>query len=120
MEQGHADFSHRVISLIKLIPEGAVATYGQIAAQAGAPRGARQVVRILHSCSHTKDLPWHRVINRQGMISLPHGEGFEEQYSMLNSEGVMVEQNGHVSLAIYQFSFRDVMTLSGNVFVENT
>ncbi len=115
MEHNFTDFSQQVIDLIKIIPLGTVATYGQIAREAGFPRGARQVVRLLHSSSHTKNLPWHRVIDRRGMISLPRGGGFEEQYSLLTSEGIIVEQDGHVSLTLYQCSFSSLLSLSHNL-----
>ena len=49
-------------------------TYGQVAAAAGSPRGARQVVRVLHSMSEKYGLPWHRIINVQGEISLTDGD----------------------------------------------
>ena len=63
-------YSERIKELIKRIPYGKVATYGQIASLAGNRRGARQVVRILHTCSQKENLPWHRVINARGSISL--------------------------------------------------
>jgi methylated-DNA-protein-cysteine methyltransferase-like protein len=70
-------FTERVISIIQSIPEGKVMTYGQIASYAGSPRGARQVVRILHSMSKKHHLPWHRVINSKGEISILEDEAFE-------------------------------------------
>ena len=63
-------FTEEVLDIIKMIPKGKVMTYGQIAAYAGNPRGARQVSRILHSMSSSHELPWHRVINSKGGISL--------------------------------------------------
>jgi methylated-DNA-protein-cysteine methyltransferase-like protein len=73
-----------------LIPVGKVATYGQIAQLAGNNKAARQISRILHSSSEKYDLPWHRVINSQGRISMRPGDGFEMQKAMLESEGVQV------------------------------
>ena len=81
-------FTETVKRIIKKIPRGKVATYGQIAALAGNPRAARQVVRILHSSSRKDKLPWHRVINSKGTISLPPNEGYELQKSLLEKEGV--------------------------------
>lgn len=107
MVQEYSRFTTKVISLIKQIPPGSVATYGQIAASAGSPRAARQVVRILHATSHSRNLPWHRVINRQGNISLAHGEGFEEQATRLSAEGIPVDEQGHISLAVYQHRFTE-------------
>ncbi len=85
------DLSARMIGLIRRIPRGKVATYGQIAALAGDPNGARRVARLLHSSSGTQGLPWQRVINSQGKISLPMGGGFELQSSLLEAEGVLFE-----------------------------
>jgi methylated-DNA-protein-cysteine methyltransferase-like protein len=84
-------FTTRVVSVIKAIPTGRVATYGQVAALAGSPRGARQVVRILHTQSRKHGLPWHRVINARGLISLPEGRGYELQRGLLEAEGVQFE-----------------------------
>ena len=84
-------FTERIRLVIKSIPSGRVATYGQIAALAGNPRGARQVARVLHSSSRKHALPWHRVINVRGMISLPEGHGYELQRSLLEGEGVQFE-----------------------------
>lgn len=91
-------FHQCVVDIIRKIPRGKVATYGQIAALAGSPRAARQVVRILHACSEKLDLPWYRVINKQGMISLPHNGGYELQKSMLKKEGVKFNREDVVDL----------------------
>ncbi len=92
------EFHKQTIALIKKIPRGKVATYGQIAAMAGNPRGARQVVRTLHSSSDKEGLPWYRVINSKGMISLPPGRGFELQRQLLEDEGVEFDRRGKVDL----------------------
>ena len=91
-------FEKRVKDAIKQIPEGKVATYGQIAAMAGNHRGARQVARVLHSSSQKDNLPWHRVINRKGEISLEPGNGFEEQKQRLQEEGVVFDKKNRVNL----------------------
>lgn len=95
-------FTEIAIEVILGIPVGKVATYGQIAALAGNPRGARQVVRVLHSSSRKEGLPWHRVINSKGMISLS-GEGYDVQRSLLEGEGVVFDKNGKVSLKVFQW-----------------
>ncbi|MBN2553928.1 MAG: MGMT family protein [Spirochaetales bacterium] len=94
-------FSGRVKRLIADIPSGRVATYGQIAACAGNHRASRQVAWLLHSSSRKDNLPWHRVINSRGGISLPVGGGFEEQKTALESEGIIVDRKGRVSLSRY-------------------
>jgi len=83
------EFTEHVIRIISNIPYGYVMTYGQIAAYAGNPRGARQVSRILHSMSEKYELPWHRVINSKGGISLT-GEGGHLQGELLSKEGISV------------------------------
>lgn len=96
-------FTEKVIKIIQNIPEGKVMTYGQIARVAGSPRAARQVVRILHSMSHKHHLPWHRVINSKGQISIQHEEGYHEQLLSLEAEGVEIGPNGVIDLGRYQF-----------------
>lgn len=81
-------FSETVKDIIRKIPAGRVCTYGIIAACAGNPGAARQVARILHSCSKNDGLPWHRVVNQKGRISLLPMAGFEEQKKLLQDEGV--------------------------------
>ncbi|MGP4076226.1 MGMT family protein [Halobacillus sp. K22] len=85
-------FTQNVLKIIKLIPEGKVMTYGQIARLAGNPRAARQVARLLHSMSQKHDLPWHRVINAQGKIAIHDEAGAESQRMTLEGEGVPVIQ----------------------------
>lgn len=96
-------FTQRVVKAIKRIPKGKVATYGQIAAIAGSPRAARQVVRILHTQSSKEKLPWHRVINSKGEIGLKPGEGYELQKKMLEDEGVNFKVNNSVDLIKFQW-----------------
>jgi len=81
----YTQFTSDVVDLIKRIPPGKVMTYGQVAACAGKPGGARQVARILHSLSSKEQLPWHRVVNARGEVSL---EG-EEQRLALEAEDVV-------------------------------
>ncbi|WP_335871752.1 MGMT family protein [Bacillus sp. 2205SS5-2] len=95
-------FTEKVIEIIREIPEGKVMTYGQIAAFAGSPRAARQVVRILHSMSKKQHLPWHRIINAKGQIALQDEEAYHEQVMNLESEGVKVGLHGQVDLLKYQ------------------
>lgn len=98
-------FTEDAIRIIKGIPAGYVMTYGQVAAEAGNPRGARQIARILHSMSAKYGLPWHRVINAKGGISTP--ENREEkgvtQRELLESEGVEFTLKGLVQLEEYRW-----------------
>ena len=96
-------FTERVIRIIQGIPAGHVMTYGQVAAAAGSPRGARQVVRILHSMSEKYQLPWHRIINIKGEISLTDGN----QQELLEMEGIHLK-NDKVDLTVYRWFPLDV------------
>lgn len=96
-------FTARVLKLIQSIPEGKIMTYGQIAAEAGSPRGARQVVRILHTLSSKHRLPWHRVVNRLGEIALQDDEGASLQRLLLEAEGIQFRENGRISLEKYLY-----------------
>ena len=96
-------FFRRVITLIKKIPRGKVATYGQIAALAGNPRAARQVAWVLHSASDKEKLPWPRVINSQGRISLPRYGGYELQRALLVKEGIKFDATDQIALARFQW-----------------
>ncbi|WP_211748915.1 MGMT family protein [Paenibacillus sp. Marseille-Q4541] len=95
-------FTAQVIEIIKSIPEGKVMTYGQVAALAGSPRAARQVVRILHSMSEKHRLPWHRVVNKQGEIALSDEWHRSLQQSLLEEEGVYLNLSKRIDLTIYQ------------------
>ncbi len=95
------EFTKEVIKIIKQIPLGKVMTYGQIASVAGNPWGARQISRILHAMSNKYHLPWHRVINAKGEISLK-GEGGLYQIEKLSEEGIKVVNN-KINLSIYRF-----------------
>jgi methylated-DNA-protein-cysteine methyltransferase related protein len=100
-------FTRKAKEVIRAIPRGRVATYGQIAALAGRERAARGVAWVLHSSSAAAGLPWHRVINARGGISLGRGRGFEEQKKKLMAEGVPVGRGGRVDLKRYQWEPKD-------------
>jgi methylated-DNA-protein-cysteine methyltransferase-like protein len=101
MTGGDPSFTERVKRLISDIPQGRVATYGQIAACAGNHRAARQVAWLLHSSSQKDRLPWHRVINSRGGISLPAGGGLEEQRLLLRAEGIRLDEKNRIDLSRY-------------------
>lgn len=96
------NFKKRVIQIIKKIPYGRVTTYGTVAVLAGVPRGARLVGGILHFSSEKENLPWQRVINREGYIStkcLEHPKG--AQKALLEAERVEVAPDFIVDLKKY-------------------
>lgn len=103
LPNARAPLTERILTVIKSIPKGKVASYGQVAALAGSPRGARQVARVLHSLSGKEKLPWHRVIGASGSISLP-AEGGAEQARRLRREGVPVDARGKLDLARFRWS----------------
>lgn len=87
-------FKEQVLTIIKRIPRGQVATYGQIAAIASSPRAALMVGRILRQSSESEQLPWQRVINSQGRISIVNMDyPAELQAELLRQEGVIVTEN---------------------------
>jgi methylated-DNA-protein-cysteine methyltransferase related protein len=84
-------FREAVITVVKTIPEGQVATYGQIAALVGHPGAARQVGMILRGLQEHEDVPWQRVINAKGGVST-YKVGFGElQRALLEAEGITFE-----------------------------
>lgn len=95
---GEKSFYQRVISAIKSIPKGKVATYGQVALVAGNPFAARQVAYILHSSSLKHNLPWHRVVNSKGSISLKPKQGYELQKKLLKKEGIIFNKKDCIEL----------------------
>ena len=94
-------FTNAVIENISKIPKGRLSTYGRIAELSGNPRAARQVSRILSTMSKKYNLPWYRVVNSQGQISLKPGLGYEEQRCLLEEEGIEFNLHGKIDLEKY-------------------
>ena len=98
------DKEHRIWQVVAAIPPGRVASYGQVAELAGLGRGARQVGRALRMLPEGTRIPWHRVINAQGRISLPAGSrGHREQRERLLLEGLRFRASGSVDLQHYRW-----------------
>ncbi|UCD24315.1 MAG: MGMT family protein [Gemmatimonadota bacterium] len=94
----------RIYTVVCRIPRGRVATYGQIAALAGMPGHARQVGYALHNLPDDCNVPWHRVINARGEVSRRAEPGYEFiQRDMLESEGVVFDEDGRVDMARYRW-----------------
>ena len=111
------NFGDRAYQLIRKIPKGKVATYGQIAALLGKPRGARQVGWALHQLKDDSSAPWHRVINADGCIRTSQlTDDPDLQRKMLESEGVVFDGNGRVDLSKYGWKgdFKGVAGGSGS------
>ncbi len=97
-QTGTYDTIYRVI---RRIPSGRVATYGHIARLAGIAGHARQVGYALHAVRAEARVPWHRVINARGEISLRKSGESAEQRILLEKEGVVFDAEGRVSLRQY-------------------
>ena len=95
----------RFHAVVRRIPEGRVATYGQVAAMAGLPGRARQVGYAMAALPEGSDLPWHRVINARGEVSRrTGGRTFERiQRALLEAEGVRFDDRGRVDLARFRW-----------------
>jgi methylated-DNA-protein-cysteine methyltransferase related protein len=91
----------QIYAVVRKIPSGKVLTYGQVATLVGGC-SARMVGYAMAALKSDQDVPWQRVINRQGKIS-PHGDGFGSmiQRSLLEAEGVMFDQEGCIDLKQY-------------------
>ncbi len=95
-------FFEQVYRVVRRIPPGQVATYGQIARILGAPRAARTVGWALHDLPSGGDVPWQRVVNSRGAISLEtRGMGGAIQRALLEDEGVRFDPEGRIDLAVY-------------------
>ena len=89
--------------VVHMIPSGKVATYGQVAVLAGLPKAARFAGSSLKGLPTATRIPWHRVINAQGRMSLPPSSAsYQEQNQRLTQEGVLI-RNGKVVLKDYQW-----------------
>ncbi|SET22335.1 MGMT family protein [Thorsellia anophelis] len=85
------EYKNIVLQIISSIPQGKVASYGEIAKLAGKPNGARQIGFILKNLPKNTTLPWYRVVNSHGRISLT-GENYTRQYTYLINEGVIFKK----------------------------
>jgi methylated-DNA-protein-cysteine methyltransferase related protein len=91
-------------SVVKQIPKGRVATYGQIATLAGLDGHARQVGYALHNLPPRSPVPWHRVVNARGEISpRTAGDSHELQRMLLEAEGVEFTLEGRLDLGRYRW-----------------
>ena len=92
----------KIYEVVKSIPKGKVATYGQVALLAGNPRWARVVGYALHVNPDPSTIPCHRVVNRKGEVAPSFAFGGDEvQRQLLESEGIVFESNGRIDLEKY-------------------
>ncbi len=105
---GQASFFVLVCQVVRRIPPGKVATYGQIARLLGVPHAARTVGWALRAVPEGSDVPWQRVINFRGAISLATGQGADLQRALLEEEGVVFDAQGCVDLKLYGWAGLDL------------
>ncbi len=98
----------RIYAVVRRIPRGRVATYGQVAALAGLGGHARQVGYALHALTAERAVPWHRVVNARGQISAraePGGDQIQRQ--LLEREGVNFDTEDRLELGRYRWQPRN-------------
>lgn len=93
-------FDQNVYFVLKQLPKGKISSYGAIAAMAGYPGYARHVGKLLANLPNDSTLPWFRVLNSQGRISLK-GADLLRQKALLIEDGIEVSEAGSVSLKKY-------------------
>ena len=91
-------FFEQVYALVRCIPPGRVATYGQIARWLGQSHAARTVGWALRGVPEDSNVPWQRVVNASGHISIPDPQGVVEQRWLLEAEGVVFGPDGRIDL----------------------
>ena len=94
-----------ICAVIRRIPKGWVATYGQVAAMAGLPRRARLVGQVLQNLDPTIDIPWHRVVNAKGEVSysMSRNGGDALQQRLLEKEGVEFDDRNRFNLERFRW-----------------
>lgn len=90
----------RILDVVRRVPVGRVATYGQIAALAGLPGRARQTGYALRALDGETDVPWHRIVNARGAITFSDSRGGHDQIQrvMLEAEGVAFSPAGRIDM----------------------
>jgi len=106
MPKNKSGIFEEIYKIVRLIPAGKVATYGQIAKIAGGCN-PRVVGYAMASIKSDMKIPWHRVINSKGEISLRDGEGKSFQRELLESENIKFTDSGKISLKLYQWNATD-------------
>lgn len=97
-----ANFFERVYEVVKQIPYGKITTYGAIAKKIGAPKSARMVGYALNASALKEDVPAHRVVNRNGMLTGKHHfQGTNLMQQLLENEGFIIKDNCIVNFKEY-------------------
>lgn len=99
------DFRAAVLAVVARIPEGHLASYGQVALLAGFPQRPRQVGMVLSGLPEGTELPWHRVVNTRGYVpSRGRWWGAMEQIGRLREEGIDVDDQGNLDLEAHRWN----------------
>jgi methylated-DNA-protein-cysteine methyltransferase-like protein len=102
--QQEATKQQRIWQIVAMIPPGKVASYGQVTTLAGLSGAARLVGHVLKNLPSDTQLPWHRVVNSQGKISLPEeSASYQRQCQLLSAEGIVLK-GGRISLKCYRWT----------------
>jgi len=99
--QSDQSFKEEIYKLVAQIPKGRLMTYGQIAALCGRPRAAWEVGQIAHF--GPVELPWHRVVNKQGGLAKGWPGGVDIQRQLLADEGVVANESLQVDITKLQW-----------------
>ena len=95
----------KIYRIVRQIPRGRVATYGQVATLAGLDGHARQVGYALHALPSSMRVPWHRVVNSRGEVSArTGGDSHELQRKLLEAERVRFDERGRIDLNRYRWN----------------
>ncbi len=104
MAAASSEIDQKIWQVVMMIPPGKVATYGDVAQQAGLPGAARRVGRALRGLPEGTRIPWHRVINSQGDIVVPGGDAARAlQREKLEAEGVEFRSANRLALQQYRW-----------------
>lgn len=98
------ELSRLIVNIILSIPPGKVLSYGGVAFLSGNPKAARQVSWLLKTQTKKFNLPWFRVINSKGFISIKNSDGYILQKVLLESEGIVFDSNDRVDLKKYSWN----------------
>ena len=92
----------KILTIVSKVPFGKVATYGQIASEASI-RDSRTVGYALSGLKHKDNnkIPWHRIVNRFGKVSLKDGDSMKQQMQLLREEGITFGIDGSINLDIF-------------------
>ena len=117
MERTYSALYRDIWKVVRRIPRGKVATYGQVSALAGRPGQPRLVGYALHRLPADSPVPWHRVINARGQVSTrsASSSGYAEplQQAMLRREGIFFDSHGRLDLDEYRWKPRRLIPLGG-------